>query len=215
MRHTESVRYLEQAGFHYKPAESPDLWGFLEGHFAGPQSIGPKFTPMPASFVAELINLGEEALLEAMVLHHKQTGTPGLVARVIDMPYVIGTAASIPLAEADASRLLRLIDQPGTAREHIIHVVPATADEIPSTSHMTAIGGVYSDGRTAGYFDLLPGERLEASAHGKMEGALAYYATPAEIAGLAREMEARAEDISVITRGECDAMIAKAKKILR
>jgi len=215
MQHSESVRYLEKAGFHYKPAESPDLWGFLESHFAGPQGIGSKFSPMPASFVAELINMGEEALLEAMVQHHKRTGSPGRVARVIDLSYVVGTAASIPLNQADKRHVLRLVDLPGTPRERIIHVIPSKADDIPSTCHMTAIGGVYADGRTAGYFDLLPGERLEESVHDGKPSDTAFYATHDEIAALARDMQVRAEDISVITRKECDEMIAKARKILK
>ncbi|MGE3624440.1 MAG: hypothetical protein AB7H77_11300, partial [Bdellovibrionales bacterium] len=95
MLHSESIRYLEQAGFHYKPAESPDLWSHLESHFSGRQRVGPKFTPLPATTVAELISMGEEALLDALVSHHKKTGNPGRVARVIELPYVVGTAAAI------------------------------------------------------------------------------------------------------------------------
>ena len=217
MLHSESIRYLEQAGFHYKPAESPDLWGFLESHFAGPRSIGPKFVPMPTSFIAELIAMGEEALLEAMVAHHRKTGTPGRVARVIDLPYVVGTMAAIPLAAADIKRLVRLVSQPGTPHERLIHVVPSAADDIPTTSRMTATGGVYADGHTAGYFDLCPGEHISGDgpeAKGA-EDSFAYLATPDEITALAREMEARLDDIAIVSAKEGRAMINKALAAVR
>jgi hypothetical protein len=217
MLHSESIRYLEKAGYQYKPAESPDLWGFLESHFAGPRIIGPKFVPMPASFVAELIAMGEEALLEAMVAHHRKTGNPGRVARVIDLPYVVGTMAAIPLAVADTSRVLRLVSQPGTPHERLIHVVPSAADDIPTTSRMTVTGGLYPDGRTAGYYDLSPGEHLAGDgpdAKGA-ERSFAYLATPDEIAALAHEMKVKSDDIAIVSGKECQTMITKALAAVR
>jgi len=213
MLHSESIQYLEKAGFHYKPAESPDLWSHLEAHFAGPKPIGPKFSTMPANFIAELIMLGEEALLEALVTHHRQTGSPGKVARVIELPYVVGTQGAVHLSGIDPNRVMHLVENPGTSQERVIHVVAASADDIPCTSQMTVTGGVYADGHTAGYFDLCPGDHANGE-DGSKDMALAYLATPDEIAVHLREMEMKAEDIAVITRRECDDMIAKAKKIM-
>jgi len=215
MLRADSVRYLEQAGFDYKPAESPDLWSHLESHFAGRQSIGPKFAPMPASNVAELIAMGEGALLEAMIAHHRQTGTLARVARVIELPYIVGTGAVIPLSRADARRVLRLIKDAGTPYERLIHVMPAEADEIPCTSCMTVTGGLYPDGHTAGYYDLMPGDHPEDSAPALgADESCACLATRNEIADLAREMELKLDDIAIVTREECEEMIEKVRKTL-
>jgi len=212
MSHSDAVHYLEHAGFHYKPAESPDLWTFLESHFAGPRPVGSKFTAMPSAFVAELIGLGEEALLEAMVAHHRKTGSLGRFTRVIDLPYIVGTDAAVPLAEADSAQVLRLIEQPGTPAERIVRLVPTAADDIPCTSHMTVTGGLYADGHTAGYYDLRPGEHCENG--DTLPAGFAFLATEAEISSLAREMEAKIEDITLVTRRECEEMLGKVKRML-
>jgi hypothetical protein len=210
MLRADAVRYLEQAGFHYKPAESPDLWSYLESHFASPQSVGLKFNHLPGSFVAELIAMGEEALLDAMVALHQRTGALGRVERVIELPYVVGTGAAIRLTAAEAQRALRLVIEPGTPQERIVHVMPVEADAIPCTTRMTATGGLYPDGHTAGYYDLRPGEIADKSG----EGVFAWFATPDEIACLAREMEAKIEDITVVSRAEAEEMVNKVEEIL-
>jgi len=211
MQHSDSVQYLERAGFHFKPAESPDLWTHLESRFGGAGIVGPKFAPMSASFVAELIGQGEDVLLEALVEMHRRSGALGRVVQVIDLPYVVGTGAAIPLAKADPARVLRLIDQPGTPKERIVHVVPASADDIPVTTRMTATGGLYPDGHTAGYFDLRPG----GPETGDDESAVAWLATRDEIAALLSEMEANLDDVTIRSRKETEDMIAKAGRLLR
>ncbi len=210
MQRADAVRYLEQAGFHYKPAESPDLWSYLEGHFAGPQALGPKFDRMTSSFVTELIEKGEDALLEAMVTHHRKQGRLDRVSKVIDLPFVVGTGAAVPLAKADARYVLKMIAGAGTSQERIVHVMPAEPDEIPSTSQVTVTGGLYADGHTAGYFDLRPGEWTDDGAE-----TYAWLATHDEIAALTREMEERVEEVTVVTRRECQDMIAKAGRLFK
>jgi len=216
MARADCVSYLEHAGFHYKPAESPDLWSHLESHFGGRQAVGPKFTPMPSVFMTELIAMGEEALLEAMVAHHRQTGALGRVARVIDLPYIVGTGAAVPLARADKRRVLHLVADPGTLYERLVHVIPVEADEIPTTSRVTVTGGLYPDGHTAGYYDLTPGDQTaDVDAASDEEEARAWLATRDEIATLAREMELGIDDIVTITRRECEVMVERAKKTLK
>jgi hypothetical protein len=205
---TDSIRYLKSAGFDFKSAESPDLWSHLESHFAEPPCIGPKFMSLPAARMAELIDRGEVALLEALAAHHLRTGRLTSVAQVIEMPFVVGSDGTIPLKDADKTRLLKLIDQPGTAREHIVHILPAKADAIPATYKVTITGGIYLDGHTAGFFALHPGSHPDA------ETADAWLATPDEIKALARDMERKIEDITLVTRKECEAMIANTRKIL-
>ncbi len=208
---SESIRYLEGVGIHYKPAESPDLWTHLESHFAGPHPIGPKFSHLPASRIADMIGKGEEALLAAMVEQHRRTGRIGHVTRSIDMPYVVGTAGTVSLATADKARVLTLVEQPGSVNERLVHVMPVAVDDIPSTHQVTITGGTYPDGHTAGYYDLQPGHPPAGS---KDKDACVYLATEDEIIGLAREMEEKIEDIVVVTRKECDALLKKVKKAL-
>jgi hypothetical protein len=208
MTHVDSIRYLEQAGIHYKPAESPELWCYLESHFAGPHAIGSKFNHISASSMAELIAIGEDVLLSAMVAGHRQGGILAPVSKVIDLPYIVGTEAAMPLARADKGHLLQLIARPGTPKERFIHILPAPADEIPCTRRMTVTGGLYADGHTAGYYDLFPGDHVNG------EGTLAWLATPGEIIALVHEMEAKADDIALVSRAACEGMIEKAKKAI-
>jgi hypothetical protein len=202
---TESVRYLESAGIHYKPAESPELWAHLEGHFEGPCRVGSKFSRLPASLVEEMIAKGEEALLAGLVADHRRTGRLGPVACLLAMPYAVGTEAAVPLGRVDKARILDLIEEAGTPSERLIHIIPAAADAIPCTYEMTVTGGLYADGHTAGYYDLVPGHA---------DADCAWLATAEEIESLAREMEARIDDIAIMPRHECEGMIVRARKAL-
>jgi hypothetical protein len=209
----DSIRYLNDAGFDFKPAESPDLWTHLESHFSGARRIGSKFNPLPASAVAELIAKGEEALLDALVLEHQRTGTLASVTQVVDMPYIVGIDGDISLSHAKAAETFDLIEQPGTIAERLIHVLPAGKDSIPPTCQATVRGGLYPDGRTVGFYALSPGnhadeDRIAAADH-------VYLATPEDIAALAKDMETNAEEIVLVTRQECDAMIARVKRLLK
>jgi hypothetical protein len=141
----ESIHYLKKAGFDFKPAESPDMWSHLESHFAGPSRIGPKFMSLPAGLVAELINRGEDALLDALAACHLKTGKLAPVSHVLEMPFVVGTDGTVSVTAADRKRMLVLVDQPGTAKERIVHLLPAKADAIPGTRQVTVTGGLYPD----------------------------------------------------------------------
>jgi len=201
----DSIRYLHDAGFEFKSVESPDLWTHLESHFSGAGRIGLHFDPLPADRMNALIAQGEEALLDALVRQHKATGQLAAVAETIDLPYVIGIDSAIGAAEATHGEVLALIDRPGTVGERLIHVLPTPASALPPTRQATIEGGVYLDGHTVGFYTLHPGHHAD-------EGL--YRATPTEIARLATDMETNADDIALITRRECDAMIARAQRAL-
>jgi hypothetical protein len=97
----DSIRYLKEAGFDFKSAESPDLWSHLESLFAGSRRIGPKFMPLPAAPFAELIARGEDALLNALATQHIATGKLASVAEIIEMSFVVGTDGAMSLSAAD------------------------------------------------------------------------------------------------------------------
>src|ERR1700733_5193094 len=98
---TESIQYLKSAGFDFKPADSPDMWLHLESHFAEPSRVGPKFMPLPAGLIADLINQGEDALLDALAACHLKTGKLAPVSHVLEMPFVVGTDGTIFPTAAD------------------------------------------------------------------------------------------------------------------
>jgi hypothetical protein len=209
--HTDFIRYLATAGVHYKPAESPDLWAHVEECFADHGQIGPRFNPIPHSSIAELIAKGEDGMLAAMVAHHQQTGRLDVVQHVLDLPYIIGTEGKMPLKDADAARLLRLVNRPGTAQEHLISVLAVEADAIPCTNRMTITGGLYADGHTAGLYGVHPGNVVEDAF---ATDAYALLATAEDILALSHEMEMHMDDIACATRKECDAMLKRVKKLL-
>lgn len=211
MLDTALVNYLGSAGIAYQPAQTSALRSHLEGHFSESHSIGSKFSSMPDSRVAELIAEGEKILLDELAATFRKTGHIDRVTRVLDLPYVVGTDAVKPRAEVDASRLIRLVQYPGAMQERIIDVLPTPAEAIPSTHKVTVEGGLYADG-TVGYYDLYPGD---ATLGGKEEDKLVFLATPEEIRGLIREMQASLVDITVATGPDCEAMIQRAKKSLR
>jgi hypothetical protein len=205
--HSESIHYLEAAGFHYKPCESPEIWTHLESHFIRPAPIGSRFVHFSASRMEEMIARGEDVLLDALMSGLRRTGKPGPVAETIEMPYIVGTSSTVSPAVADPARILWLVDQAGTSREHIVQVMPAEADAIPGTRHMTVTGGLYADGHTAGYYDLCPGMPVKADA-------CVYLATAEDIRALAEDMRVKAEDIVLITRRECEVLLAQVEKLL-
>ena len=207
----ESIRYLKIAGFDFKPAESPDLWSHLESQFVDPQRIGPKFMPLPHDMITTLIARGEDVLLESLMIRHRTTGKLSPVSEVLEMPFVVGTDGLVTVTEADRAKLLDMIDQPGTPRERIIHLLPTTLGAIPDTRKVTVTGGLYADGHTAGFYSMRPGNQADTP---HLEKTSAWLATPDEIKDLAHEMERKLEDISVISRHKCEAMIAKARKAL-
>jgi len=128
--HPESIHRLEAAGFHYKSCESPEIWTHLESHFTDLTPIGPRFDHFSTSRMIEMIARGEDVLVESLMAELRRTGKPGLVTEVIEMPYIVGTSGAAPLAEVDdPSQILNLVDQAGTAREHIVRVLPTEADE--------------------------------------------------------------------------------------
>ena len=206
-----SIDYLKQAGFDYKTASTPLIWTHLENQVAESNHIGGKFNPIPATAITAMIEAGEEALLSAMVEHHRRTGSLEQVQQVIDMPFVVGTVGVIPQEGVDEARLLRLVDHAGTARERIIHILPVDEDTIPCTRQVTVTGGTYADGHSVGYFGLKPGDGELGKRFG---GRCAYLATLPEIRHLARDMELKADDIVTATRRDCDAMLAKVHALL-
>jgi hypothetical protein len=206
----DAVHYLKAAGFQYKAAESPDLWTHLVSQMTESQGVGTKFSPASSSALAAMIAQGEAALLQALVDHHRRTGALDQIATVIDMPYIVGIEGVIPLEGADPKRLLRLVDHPGTSRERIIHVLPAEGDAIPCTKQVTVTGGLYPDQHTVGYYGLHAGGGSEKRFGGKC----AYLATSEDIKELADEMEQKADDISAVTRKECNEMLARVKRLL-
>ncbi len=208
--HTDSLNYLKSIGIDVKPAESPDLWNFLEEQVVRPSHIGHRFIAMPPAIVADVIVQGENALLDAMVVQHLRDGKIGEVSEVIEMPFVVGTNGSIMIAEDNHSDMLDLIEQPGTHQEHIIHVLLTEAEAIPSTHRVTVKGGLYVDGHTAGYYDLYPGDADDPAAQAKQ----ARLATSYEIKTLALDMEENIDGIAIVTQRECEAMIARVKELL-
>jgi hypothetical protein len=201
----DSVSYLESVGIHYKSAESPDLWTHLESHFDGPRRVGSKFSRLPGGLIEDMIAKGEEVLLKGLVETHQRKGRVSLVSCRLALPYVVGTEAAIPWSLVDRDRVLELIEDAGMPGERRIRVVPAAADDIPSTYEVTVTGGIYGDGHTAGYYDLIPG-------HADKD--CVWLATPEEIEGLLREMETKIDDIAIVTRRECEELLEKARKAL-
>jgi hypothetical protein len=206
----EAIRYLTDVGFDFKSAESPDLWTHLESHFYGRQPIGARFDPLPSDAIADLIMQGEEALLDALMHQHQRTGTLSPVSHVLNMPYVVGCDRSIH--KMKSSDTLALIDQPGMATERLVHVVRTDREKIPSTHQATVKGGVYADGHTVGFFDLIPGDHSRESSV-ETDHPI-YLATSDEIAALVKEMEVNIEDIVLATEAECKAMIARALRAI-
>jgi hypothetical protein len=204
----DAIRYLNEAGFNFKSVESPDLWTHLESHFYGKQRVDSRFEHLPATAIADIIMKGEDVLLEALMQEHKATGRLAPVARVLDMPFVVGRTSAIRASQAKSDEVLMLIEQPGTAAERVIRLLPVGIDKIPTTHHATVTGGLYADGHTVGFFDVNPGDNVA-------EISSVYLATPDEILSLVREMEANAEDVTLVTQAECSAMIKRAMKALK
>jgi hypothetical protein len=208
---TDSLNYLKNVGIDYKSSESPDLWSFLEDHVTRPHRIGHIFSPMSPLIIEDVIARGENALLDAMVVQHLRSGTVDEVTEVVEMPFSVGHCSSLIITNPDHEGLFRLIENPGTAHEHLTHVVAADEELIPCTHRVTVKGGIYADGHTAGYYDLYPGFADVDDTEG---GVQAWLATPREISALAYEMEHKLDDIRIISRRECESMILKARKRL-
>lgn len=206
-----SIGYLKEIGFDYKPADSPVLWTHLENQVIESHSVGAKFTAIPGLAFEAMVAAGEEAFLTALVDQHKRTGRLDSVHPVIDLPFIVGTVGLIPLEGADPKKLLKLIENPGSTKERIIHILVVESDAIPCTRQVTVSGGTYSDGHTAGLFGLSPGNGASDKRFG---GKCAYLATAQEIKGLADEMVLKAEDIVSVTQKECEAMLASVKALL-
>ena len=202
------IDYLKKHGFDFKSAESPDIYTHLESTFANPGHTGSKFSALSQDLITMLINRGEEALLSELMERHRKTGKLATVKQVIEMPFVVGTDSLVELKDDDKKHVIELIDQPGTRNERVIQVLPAQADAIPVTHHITVTGGLYADGHTTGFFSLQAGR---ASRDGKKAAMLL---TADDIRSLLHEMEARIEDIGLISEHEARAMIAKARKAL-
>lgn len=202
---THSIEYLKKAGFDFKSVESPDIWPHLEGRLTTSTSrVGSKFIPMSGQMISELVSRGEDALLDAMVKHHQMTGHLDRVEQTIELPFVVGLDARVPSSNDPT---LQLVDHPGTVHESIVHLLLSEPDHIPGTHKVTFCGGLYSNGHTAGFYNFLPGTDVNDSAP-------ALLATSAEIMALTREMEENADNITTLSRSECETMIEKARRIL-
>jgi hypothetical protein len=210
MNHS-SILYLKDAGYSYTSAESPQLWTHLENQVLESQPIGAKFNRLSMTALENLIAMGEDALVEALVAQHRRTGKLDKVHQVIDLPFVVGTFGIIPIEGTDDSKLLKLVDGSGTPKEHVIQVLPVESDVIPCTRQATVTGGAYSDGYTMGLYGLSPGDGAKERRFG---GKCAYLATAQDIKILASEMELKVEDIVTVTRQECEAMLARVKALL-
>ncbi len=212
MPNAGQIRYLHDAGVEFLSAESPALWTHLESRFSDSKNIGSKFAALSATFVAALIADGEAALLDQMTGMLRDTGRIGRVTRVLKMPYLIGTEAVCAADSVDATKIITLIQSPGEVGEHHIRVIMADADDIPCTSTVTVEGGLYPDGRTAGFFALYPGD-LPAHGRGDDKNHV-FLATEEEIRRLTAEMLSRADDLTTATKAECAAMVERALKVL-
>jgi len=207
---SEAIDYLNQAGFDFKPAESPDLWTHLESHFLDRQRIGARFNALASDAVADLIRRGEEALLTAMATQHRATGRMAAICHVLELPYIVGCDDTVGMQSARDYESFMLVDRPGSFGERLIRLLPAGAGDIPTTRQATVSGGVYADGHTVGFFDLCPGSHTQDG-----ENDAVHLATPIEIVSLTREMESNSDQIAIATQHECAAMIAKVRTALK
>lgn len=204
------VECLKAAGLTYRPAESPVLWTHLESRFSGERRMGSRFDPLPSSFVAEVVALGESLLLQDFATAVRAQGRVERVRRVMTMPYLVGVEALRPRGEVNASHVLPLIALPGERGETLIHVVPTAADALPVTNKVTVEGGPYADGRTVGYYNLHPGAlACEVDAQD-----LVILATAEEIRALARAMREHREDVVSASPSACEAMAVRALRAL-
>lgn len=205
MHTSQAIDYLKAAGFAYCPPDSPLLWDHLESRFREPTIVGPRFAALTPETMAALITEGETLLLNELVESHRRTGELQPVLRTLTLPYDVGTHAVAALDEIDPSRILTLIGDPGTARERLIRVVPVPEEAIPRTQHVTIHGGLYPDGRTAGFLDLHPGTPASATT-------AVYLATPKAIRHMAALMHHRLELITSVSEAECREMLERVAK---
>lgn len=208
MLNSDHLRYLHAAGFDYCSAESPRLWNHLESQINESNRIESRFRPLSAEAMVALIMNGEDALLDRLVAEHRRHGHIDRVSCVLNLPYSVGVDGVVSRAAVDESQLLQMVLNPGTASEQVIEVLPTAADAMPLTNQVTIEGGVYADGHTTGYFSLFPGS------HKEMNDTV-YLATHAEIRRLANEMLDNADDITVVTKAECAAMVEQVMRNLK
>jgi hypothetical protein len=205
----DSLNYLKNVGIDFKPAESPDLWQFLENHLTTPTGIGHRFTPMSAAIAEEVIVRSENALLDALVSQHLLRGRIEHVTQMIEMPFIVGANGAVVLPDSHDG-ILDMINHPGTAHEHLVHVIAADPEHIPTTHRVTVWGGLYTDGHTAGFYDLCPGGHIEDEDTAEN---MAWLTPPRDILALALDMEENLEAIKVVGRHRTEAMIIKARQI--
>lgn len=203
---------LSAAGISYRSVESPALWSHLESHFSESRPIGSRFARLSPSRVNALIVEGEQVLLKDFSASLRKTGKIKRVSRVIDLPYPVGTDAVQPLTKVEKAKVLTLIVAPGIHGEKIVRVLPTAAEDIPCTNQMTVVGGLYPDGRTAGLYDIYPGN-LAWREHDNDDDHV-ILATPGEIRELVREMEEKMDNIAAAPAAKCADMIKKARKAL-
>lgn len=199
---TDLMGYLQTNGIDVATPDSPHILSMLQEHFDNHHFVA-HFDSLTEAERQKLIQEGHDALIEALAEQHQQTGKlEDEVARVIEMPFIVGGDPIVPRHAVDPTRMFKLMEAPGTNHERLVWLMATNEGAIPSTSKATVTGGLYADGHTAGYLHIF-------AASQPLSDQVAVMATPSQIYTMAGLMQDELDQLPPEHRMKYEKMIAR------